>query len=113
MRDVLEHVLRRIIELLAVNDYYSIESLTGGVRLSASEIEQAIREYGGKVIVPPSAAFAFLDSIEVVNAKPRAWSVTMPLWTEEEGRSDLSVEMTIAITDGAVSRIELDNIHVR
>jgi hypothetical protein len=35
----------------------------------------------------------------------------MPLWTREEGRSDLSVEITLIAQNGDF-RIELDDIHV-
>jgi hypothetical protein len=35
----------------------------------------------------------------------------MPLWTREEGRSDLSIAITV-IADGEGFRIELDDIHV-
>lgn len=35
----------------------------------------------------------------------------MPLWTIEEGRSDLSLELTLVENDKTIS-IELDDIHV-
>jgi hypothetical protein len=112
MSDELERVVARIMQLLAASDYYAIESLTNGVRLSAAEIEHAIREYGRQVVVPPRTAFELMDATEIVTATAGTWSVTMPLWTAEEGRSDLSLEMTIVVTDGSATVIELDNIHV-
>jgi hypothetical protein len=48
---------------------------------------------------------------QVIGSKPREWAIVMPLWTREEGRSDLSLEATI-VEDGQSFRIELDNIHV-
>ena len=35
----------------------------------------------------------------------------MPLWTKEEGRSDLSIEVTV-IKETSGFKIELDDIHV-
>ena len=43
--------------------------------------------------------------------KPPRWSVRMDLWTAEEGRSDLSLELTI-IESGRGYTVELDDIHV-
>ena len=111
MKAVLAPTAMRVMELLAQRDYYGLEALTGGVRLSANEIEQAIRDYGRTVVLPPLAGQDLLDAIEVITAKSETWSVIMPFWTAEEGRSDLSVEMTIVIQDGEAT-IELDGIHV-
>lgn len=46
MNAVLAPTAMRVMELLARRDYYGLEALSGGVRLSSSEIEQAIRDYG-------------------------------------------------------------------
>ena len=36
-----------------------------------------------------------MDIVEVMNASVPQFSIRMPLWTEEEGRSDLTMELTI------------------
>jgi hypothetical protein len=71
-----------------------------------------ITDYGRQLVLPPDEAFGVMDVVEVRNAKPRRWSVTMPLWTREEGRSDLSLELTL-IAGAQAFAIELDDIHVR
>ncbi len=40
----------------------------------------------------------------------RQWAVAMPLWTKEEGRSDLRIELTIMDANPVV--VEIDDIHV-
>ena len=45
------------------------------------------------------------------NAVIPQFSVHMPLWTEEEGRSDLTLELTIKMPDKGIE-VELDDIHV-
>jgi hypothetical protein len=100
-----------IIRLLVYGEFERIALLTKGVRLSAEEIKTAVEQYGQKLALPPSEAFQKMDVVKVQAANPARWSVTMPLWTEEEGRSDLSIELTI-IRDGADFLIELDDIHV-
>jgi len=111
MRQLLEDAVLKVAELLAARDYHSIEALTRGVRLDARTIERAIRQYGRTIVMPPTDALALVEVIEVLTAGPNSWSVTMPLWTAEEGRSDLTAEMTIAARESGVT-VELDDIHV-
>lgn len=107
----LELPVREILTLLAQRRYTELEALTHGIRLRAPEISQAVANYGRTIVVPPIDAFQFMDVVAVETANPPRWSITMPIWTEEEGRSDLSVELTV-IEEGGALRVELDDIHV-
>lgn len=100
-----------MIELLVKQKYSELESLTKGIRLSAQDMMQAIAAYKGKLVIPPDDSYKLMDAIGVKNAEPPKWSIVMPLWTEEEGRSDLSVELTV-VKETTGFRIELDDIHV-
>jgi hypothetical protein len=111
MNEQLRQPVREVVELLAAGKYAELEMLTRRQRLSAQEMAKAISDYGRKLVLPPDDAFALIDVVEVRNARPPQWSVTMPLWTREEGRSDLSIAITV-IADGEGFRIELDDIHV-
>ena len=110
--DRIKDATREIVLLLAALDYSTIEESTKGVRLSANEIQYAIEEYGRTIIMPPISVFEELDVIEVTGAKPREWSVRCPLWTEEEGRSDLTLELSLVETPDGNLRIEMDNVIV-
>jgi len=103
--------IRSVIDHLVAGKFTELEMLTKGQRLSAPEIARAISVYGRRLVVPPDDAFKLMDVVEVRNFKPPQWSVNMPLWTEEEGRSDLSIGVTL-ISDGEGFKIELDDIHV-
>jgi hypothetical protein len=72
----------------------------------------AIADYGRHLVSPPDSAFGFMDVVETLNVQPPRWSVVMPLWTQEEGRSDLSLELTIIREDDSF-RVQLDDIHIR
>ena len=39
------------------------------------------------------------------------WAVDLPLWTQEEGRSDLMLSMTAWDRDGTIA-VEIDDIRV-
>ena len=111
MNEQLIQPVRQVIQYLVAGKFAELESLTGGRRLSAQEMARAISDYGRKLVAPPDDAFALMDVVAVRNARPAQWSVTMSLWTREEGRSDLSIGVTL-IADTESFRIELDDIHV-
>jgi hypothetical protein len=48
----------------------------------------------------------------VTNATEPTWSVRFDLWTVEEGRSDLSIEMTLIDRGDRDLAVEIDNVHV-
>ena len=103
--------VRQIIELFAARKYAEVETMTNGVRLNAEAMATAISDCGQDLVIPPDDAFALMDVVEIRDAQPRRWSITMPLWTREEGRSDLSLELTLSAGEQAFT-IELDDIHV-
>ena len=106
-------LLKQVIAWLVVGNFNAIASETNSTRLSAEQMEQAIRTYGRTLVAPPSSSFEKLDSIRVTAASEPTWSVRFDLWTLEEGRSDLSLECTLSIRpDDASATIEIDGIHV-
>jgi hypothetical protein len=103
--------VRQIIELLVAKEYDQIVRVTDGQQLDATTIENIILGYGRTVVLPPDSAFDHLDVVRVQNVYAPRWSVRMDLWTAEEGRSDLSVELTVI--DGEKGQVvELDDFHV-
>lgn len=98
-----------VVSHLAHQRYDEIVRLTGGVRLSAQQMRDAVADYGAPIVMPTS--FDQIDAIRVAGSDPPAWSVRFDLWTRDEQPSDLSLEMTV-VEDTAAPRIEVDNIHV-
>jgi hypothetical protein len=102
---------REIIDLLAGGAYAGAVSRCTSSRLSAADLEGVIRDYGRRLVPPPPSAY---DAIDVVRIEQRAvptWSVRMPMWTSEEGRSDLTLELTVALP-GPRASVELDDLRV-
>ena len=97
--------------MLVAGNYQGIVEVTKRVRLTANEIKRAVDQYHRTLVEIPDGAFDLTDVVEVKGALPKQWSIRMPLWTEEEGRSDLTLELTV-IQEGDDFRIELDDIHV-
>ena len=103
--------MKLVIALLVAEKYAELDNLTAGTRLSANDMAGAIRQYGRVLVAPPEEAYEDLDVVQVKNASLPRWSVRMSLWTAEEGRSDLSLELTIT-ESGNGYLIEVDDIHV-
>jgi hypothetical protein len=100
-----------ILKLLVDNDFKAAAARTAGVRLSEQEMREAVRRYGRTLVSGANEQLDAIDAVEVKNASPSRWSVNVPLWTREEGRSDLTLELTL-IDEGDALRTEIDDIHV-
>jgi hypothetical protein len=111
MNNKIKKTLLKIISLLVNCDYDAIAKLTKGVRLQAMHIKDTVEEYEKTLILPPDTAYDNLDIIEIENSVPRKWSIRFDLWTKEEGRSDLSIELTLIDSEEDLMIVELDNIH--
>lgn len=106
-------LVRSIVRDLVNGDFKGLEARSRGVRLTASEMEEAVRQYGETLLMPPDLAFQNIDAIQIRGAEPKRWSVRLDLWTESEGQSDLSLELTVIEGKGGQSsRVEIDNLHV-
>jgi len=102
-----------IVKHLINSEYELIEQLTNGIRLRAVDIKEAIDSYGRTLIMPPDIEYDnLIDIIEISNSIPKKWSVKFDLWTKEEGKSDLSLEMTLIESNNELMNVEFDDIHV-
>jgi len=104
--------VRRLVEMLVAEDYDGIEEATQGRRLTAEQLSQAVEEYGRELQMPPEVVFDNLDVYEIEGAIPQAAWVIVDLWTVEEGRSDLTLEIRLTDTGGELYDMEIDNLHV-
>ena len=100
-----------IANLIADGQYASAIQACSGSRLTPEDIAGVIHDYGGTFVRLPPDFGDFLDVVAIEGRSPRAWSVRTPLWTLEEGRSDLTLELTVAVK-GNESCVELDDLKV-
>jgi len=107
-----ESVVRDLIANLARGEYATVERCSAGVRLSAGELAAAVRAYGRRLVPAPPGEPLPLDVVAISGAEPEAWSVDTPLWTAEEGRSDLTLQLTVRAARKGGYRIEVDDLHV-
>ena len=103
--------IRPVLEALIRGDYAAAEVLTGGQRLTAAEMEQAIVDYGRTLVHHP-VDISPRSIVDIEPSAPEQWSVYVDLWTAEEGRSDLTLELTLTESSRDSYDVQIDNIHV-
>ena len=103
----------QLMKLFVEQRYKEIADWSNQVRLNADEIKEAVKYYGQKVVFPPLDFFNHVDFGEVIETEgePKEWYVVFELWMKE-GKSDLSVELSIIDSSEEYYGIEIDNIHV-
>ncbi len=101
-----------ITDRLAHGDYEGLYIAARASRLQATDVERVVREYGRHLVSLPVAAFQTIDVVAVPGTSPQRWSVVVPLWSKEEGRSDLSLELTVEESSASSYAIEIDDLHV-
>jgi len=102
--------LRDVVHELVVGNFAKLEADGRAGRLSAKDLQQVLEEYGRTFIDVPDEAFEIGDAYPVENEKD-TWAVDLDLWTLEEGRSDLTLTMTVRETDKGIM-IEIDDCHM-
>ena len=106
----IEVAVRVVVDLLVRGEYETIERMTEGARMSASEIGEAVSEYG-RTLVPPDPAWWPLVEITPVAVERAKFHVAAPLWTLEEGRSDLTLELWLTEFAPELYRATLLDMH--
>lgn len=109
--ELLQAVVGKVVEELVRGDYDLLIKQYPESRVSSEGLRSVIHDYGRRLVPPPSNAYQNLDAVRVQNTNVPTWSVRAPLWTEEEGRSDLTLEMTVTLGPGS-SSVEIDDLRV-
>ncbi len=107
----LKETVQAAITLIVAGKYEELERMTGGKRMKSKDIATAIQGYGRMLVDPPLDTFNELDAIEIKDAVPPAWSIRVNMWSLEEGRSDLTLELTVKQSEHGYD-LEVDDLHV-
>jgi hypothetical protein len=109
--EIVQTAIRETVTLICNGQFGAAVQRCATSRLSESDIQTVIDDYGRTLVRPPIDADQYDDVVAIEGHPVSKWSVRTPLWTLEEGRSDLTLELTI--TRGADSlSVELDDLGV-
>lgn len=110
--NAIETAVRVIIDLLVRSEYAVVERVTRGRRLSAEQLGRAVIEYG-RTLVRPGAGWWDEVTVTPIDAGDKgAFHVAAPLWTIEEGRSDLTLELRLVESSRDIYESEVLDLHV-
>jgi hypothetical protein len=107
----LRSIVWNVANLLAHPEQIDIYDLFSQSRVARDDLFHVIEEYGRTLVSPPFGAYDNLNAVRVSDESRELWAVAAPLWTREEGRSDLSIELTIDLSrDQPI--VEIDDCRV-
>ena len=112
--EAIETTVRTAVDLLVRGEFQALECLDQSDRVSAAKAQAAVLDYG-RELAPPDNVWWDSVSITQVNDQPtRTFHVAAPLWTTEEGRSDLTLEMRLVELrpPTGVYELHIEDLHV-
>jgi hypothetical protein len=86
--------IRSVVETLVKGHFDQLERDGRSGRLASHELQEALQAYGRTLIPLPDEAFR-LAEVYPIKGQTATWAVDVPLWTAEEGRSDLTLSVTV------------------
>jgi len=101
-----------LVALLSAGDVDEVLRRAPNSRVSAQQLREAICQYGKTLVPLPPESHELIDYVVVAGTIPPKWSVAVPLFTQEEGRSDLSLELVLSARASGGHCVEIDDIHV-
>ena len=104
-------LVAKLLCFLADADYAAVLGMCSNSRFSLDDLENSIKQHGQTIVDPPSDLARYLDLVVIEGHSIPAWSVRSPIWTLEEGLSDLTLELTVTEEASGLA-VELDDIEV-
>ena len=107
----LRPALKDLVNELIKGNFAKLEADGRAGRLSAQDLKNRLSEYGRTFITLPDVAFDQGDTYTLMDGDGKSWGIDLDLWTAEEGRSDLTLQLTVRDTGTAIVA-EIDDLHV-
>lgn len=104
--------LRQLIRDLVNGEYTKLEADGRAGRLTGLELREATDHYHRRLSLPPEEGLADIDVVEVENQGKRTWSVDVEMWTEEDGKSDWVLSITVTQERNGTFIFAIDDLHV-
>lgn len=101
-----EATITALVRLISQGDYEAIAANGQAGRMGAEGIKRAVETYPYTVIPLPSEAF---ELAEVYRIDETRLDIYLPLWTHEEGRSDLTLCLS-CYTIGSNTQVEVNDL---
>ena len=104
----LKDPIRSLVREIAAGNYGRLEAEGKLGELTAEDLREAVEDYGRTIVPLPDEAFDRVDYYE--KQYEPGWLLDVPIYTEEEGASDLTLELETQESDPA--SVVVRNLHV-
>lgn len=103
-------IVEQIVLHLARAEYDQVAACASRSRITPMQMQAAVDQYGRKLAPLPAHGFDLIDYVVIVGSTPLAWSVVVPLFTQEGERCDLSLELRLTETADGGYEVELKDM---
>jgi hypothetical protein len=105
-----KEAIQSLIHDLVVGDFEAIVASKRGGDHTPEELRRGVEEYGRTLVDPPDDVWN-LVYVYPITGRDGVYAVEVPLWTVEEGESDLTLSLTLGVLPDGVN-LAVDGIHV-
>jgi hypothetical protein len=102
--------LKDLVHQLVNRDFDRIAADGRIGNLTVEQVAKAIDDYPATLVDVPEDAFR-LASVYELRGQDHSWHIDLPLWTSEEGRSDLTLSVEIIEVRGKL-KVTMRDVHV-
>ena len=102
--------LEDVVGLLVRGEWQALADLTDD-GVTPDQLRERVLSYPATFVMPPPEAYDDVHVYEFGSGSPQVYAVEMDLWSEEEGRSDLQIQIEITQLE-LETRVTLTNIRV-
>jgi hypothetical protein len=106
----LRDVIQLLVEDIAAGRYHLLEADGRIGRLRAEHLQEVVANYGRTIVSLPDVGWGLVDEYPI-DGHPNEVSLDIPLWTTEEGRSDLTLSVSCRRYGQTVS-VAIDDLRV-
>ena len=110
MTAALKNELERLISDLVAGHYSALELDGRAGSIPAQALHEMIGEYGRTLVSIPEEGWGLIEEYPI-GADSTEIGLDVPLWSAEEGRSDLTLLVT-ATRDGDDWKLQIDDLRV-
>ncbi len=102
--------IQDLVRELARRNFEGLVEAGRVVSLTASEVREAVESYPDRIVELPDEAAALAEVVDH-DLVPDTKIAYIPVWTAQEGQSDLTLQVWITEVDGGLS-VRMYDLHV-
>ncbi len=108
----IQAAVRAIVDLLIKRDFETIELAASPADRKPTDLKTAVAEYGRTLVAPEVKWWSTVQTTPINASAGGGLHVAAPLWTAEEGQSDLTLELRLRPDTAGRHIIEVLGLHV-